>query len=70
MPTLRRLQVDWNFSRKVYVKINKFHTVVGDNWPHKSAGYDVASCFRSALNAIKYWTKAMRKTGPAAQGEK
>ena len=29
-------------------RITKFHTVVGDNWPHKSAEYDVASYFRSA----------------------
>ena len=40
----------WNFSIKVYAKITKFHTVVGDNWPHKSAGYDVASCFFLVLD--------------------
>ena len=33
----------WNFSRKVYGRITKFHTLVGDNWPHKSAGgYGIA----------------------------
>ena len=38
----------WNLSRKVYARITKFHAVVRDNWPHKLAGYDVASCFQSA----------------------
>ena len=33
----------WNILRKVYARITKFHTVVEYNWPHKSAGYDVAN---------------------------
>ena len=57
----------WNFSGKVYVRITKFHAVVGDNWPNKSVGHDVAGCFRSAENAIKYRTIVMLKTGPAGQ---
>ena len=28
--------------------IKKFHTVVRDNWLHKSAGCDVTICFQSA----------------------
>ena len=40
--------------------ISKFHAVVGDNWPHTPAGYDVTSCFRSApkcnwLNTAQKW---------------
>ena len=38
----------WNFSRRVDERITKFHKVVGDSRPHKFAGYDIASCFRSA----------------------
>ena len=33
---------------KVCAMITKFHTVIGDNCPHKSAGYNVASCLRSS----------------------
>ena len=39
----------WNFLRKVYARINKFQKVVWDNSPHKSAGYDVVSCFWSTV---------------------
>ena len=42
-----------NFSRKVIVKITKFYTVVGDIWPHKSAGYDVTSYFQSAFTEVR-----------------
>ena len=38
----------WNLSITFYERIAKFHTVIGDKRPHKTAGYDVASCFRSA----------------------
>ena len=55
----------WNCSRRVHARITKFHTVVEDNWPHKAALYDVASCFRAAENPTKYWTKEVRKMGPA-----
>ena len=33
-------------------RTTKSHTVVGDNWLHKSAGYDVAIFFRSAATWI------------------
>ena len=36
----------WNFSKNVKAMISKLHAVV--NRPHKSAGYDVTSCFQSA----------------------
>ena len=39
----------WNFSWKVYEKITKFHTFVSGNWSHKTARYDVASRFWSAV---------------------
>ena len=46
--------------------INKFHTVVGANCPHKSAMTSLVA-FGRLQYAIKFWTKVMRKTDPAGQ---
>ena len=38
----------WHFERTFYVITNKFYTLIGDNWLHKSNQYDVTSWFQSA----------------------
>ena len=45
-----------NFWRTVQVNITKFGSLIGDNQSHNVAGYDIASCFRSAVkcNRILY----------------
>ena len=43
---LRRFPVD--FLEKGLNWIAKFQMLIGDNWPQKSARYDITSCFRSA----------------------
>ena len=59
----------WNFSRKVFAMIIKFHTVFGDNWPQEYAyaRYDDTSCFGRLQNAINHCTKVMRKTSLVGQ---
>ena len=44
----------------------KLFTLIGDDWLHKLAEYDVTAAAGLLLNAIKYCTK-MRKTGPVGQ---
>ena len=38
----------WNFSRTVQARITTFYRLIGNNLPHKPAGYEITSCFRSA----------------------
>ena len=37
--------VQLEFLKKIEARITKLYTVVGDNGPHKSVRYGIASCF-------------------------
>ena len=40
---------EWNFSRMVQARNMKFYALIEDNRPHKPAGNDATSCFRSVF---------------------
>ena len=43
----------WNFARPVQASITKFYTLHEDKLPHQLAGYDVTSCFQSAVTGVR-----------------
>ena len=53
----------WNFARTVYERITTFYTLIEDNLSHKTTGYDVTSCFRSAFIEVRKIAKNASSDG-------